>query len=412
MNQKVLSDLTRSGRSGKVSTAERWLLARLLHAIGDPPLHFLLWDGSEFCFSATKPIGRILIRDRATLLNLLLNPNLKFGDGYSAGAIEIDGDFIDCLKALISTAPRRVDQGVAGRMQRFFPNLKAHSLCAARDNIHRHYDIGNDFYRLWLDRDMVYTCAYYTSDDCTLEQAQTAKMEHVCKKLRLRPGEEVIEAGCGWGSLARHMALHHGVKVRAYNISHEQIDYARQRARAEGFDDRVEYIEEDYRNIRGSCDAFVSVGMLEHVGEKNYRALGGVIDRVLKERGRGLIHSVGRNSEQPIGQWVEQRIFPGSYVPTLSQAMQVLEPYSFSVLDVENLRLHYARTLHDWLERFDAVSDRAERMFDAAFVRAWRLYLGGCSAAFAVGNLQLFQLLFNREEGNDIPWTRAHLYRE
>ena len=412
MNQKVLYDATRGASSARTTAAERWLLTRFLHAIGDPPLTFVLWDGSKFCFSATRPVGNILIHDRATLFNLLLNPNLKFGDGYSAGAIEIEGDFIDCLKPLIRAVPRHVDQGIAGRLGELLPDLKSGSLCAARDNIHRHYDIGNDFYRLWLDEEMVYTCAYYTADVCTLEQAQRAKMDHVCKKLRLRPGEEVIEAGCGWGSLARHMARHYGVKVRAYNISHEQIDFARARARAEGFDDRVEYIEDDYRNIIGNCDAFVSVGMLEHVGEKNYRALGSVIDRTLKEAGRGLIHSVGRNSEQPIGQWVERRIFPGSYVPTLRQAMEVLEPYAFSVLDVENLRLHYARTLYDWLERFDAVSDRVEQMFDAAFVRAWRLYLGGCSAAFAVGNLQLFQLLFNREQGNDIPWTRAHLYRD
>ena len=412
MSEKVLYSSTRRADPGRALAADRWLLTRLLHAIGDPPLRFVLWDGSELCFSADKPIGRVLIHDRNALLNLLFNPNLKFGDGFADGSIEIDGDFIDCLKILMRSTPRRIDQGITGRLQRLLPDLKAGSLSAARNNIHRHYDIGNDFYRLWLDEEMVYTCAYYTSADCTLAEAQMAKMEHVCRKLRLKPGEEVIEAGCGWGSLARYMALRHGVRVRAYNISHEQIDHARRRARAEGIDDRVEYIEDDYRNIQGSCDAFVSVGMLEHVGEKNYRALGGVIDRTLKDNGRGLIHSVGCNSEQPIGQWVQRRIFPGAYVPSLSQAMQVLEPYAFSVLDVENLRLHYARTLHDWLQRFDAVSDQAEQRFDASFVRAWRLYLGGCSAAFAAGNLQLFQLLFNREQSNDVPWTRAHLYRE
>jgi len=137
-----------------------------------------------------------------------------------------------------------------------------------------------------------------------------------------------------------------------------------------------------------------------------------VASQLAEEQGRGLIHSVGRNSQVPISEWVEKRIFPGSYVPTLCQMMDIFEPYSFSILDVENLRLHYARTLHDWLDRFDAVSDELEQMYGASFVRAWRLYLGGCSASFAVGDLQLFQLLFTREHNNDIPWTRAYLYHE
>ncbi|MDQ7011325.1 MAG: cyclopropane-fatty-acyl-phospholipid synthase family protein, partial [Mariprofundaceae bacterium] len=225
-------------------------------------------------------------------------------------------------------------------------------------------------------------------------------------------GETVVEAGCGLGALARHMVRHYGVKVRAYNISHEQIKYAQERARAEGLDDRVEYIEDDYRNITGEYDVFASVGLLEHVGPENYRTLGAVIDRSLKENGRGLIHSVARHCEQPMGEWIEKRIFPGSYVPSLRQMMDIFEPYAFSVLDVENLRLHYARTLREWLQRFDRARETIEQMYDATFVRAWRLYLGGCSASFASGDLQLLQVLFARQRCNDVPWTRAYLYQD
>src|SRR5262249_41376116 len=155
-------------------------------------------------------------------------------------------------------------------------------------------DLGNDFYRLWLDREMVYTCAYFPTPDATLEQAQIAKMDLVCRKLHLEAGDRVIEAGCGWGALALFMARHYGVSVRAFNISSDQIAYARIRARDEGLADRVEFIEDDYRNVRGECDAFVSVGMLEHVGLRDFPTLGGVIDRSLTENGRGLLHFIGR----------------------------------------------------------------------------------------------------------------------
>jgi cyclopropane-fatty-acyl-phospholipid synthase len=177
-------------------------------------------------------------------------------------------------------------------------------------------------------------------------------------------------------------------------------------------DDRVVFVEDDYRNISGRYDAFVSVGMLEHVGIRYYSTLGAVIDRSLKEDGRGLVHSIGRVRPAPMNPWIERRIFPGAYPPTLGQMMPILEPYGLAVLDVENLRLHYARTLEHWLARFDQAADRVREMFDERFVRAWRLYLAGSIAAFVTGDLQLFQVLFNRERSNQISWTRAHLYRD
>jgi cyclopropane-fatty-acyl-phospholipid synthase len=232
----------------------------------------------------------------------------------------------------------------------------------------------------------------------------------VSRKLRLQPGETVIEAGCGWGSLALHMARHHGVRVRAYNISGAQIAYARERATAEGLDGQVEFIEDDYRNIDGQCDAFVSVGMLEHVGTENYPALGDVIERCLGAHGRGLLHSIGRDQPWPMNAWIERRIFPGAYPPTLRELLAVLEPAGFSVLDVENLRLHYAKTLEHWLARFEARADEIQGRYDASFVRAWRLYLAGSLAAFLTGWLQLFQVVFTRSGENAIPWNRAYLY--
>jgi cyclopropane-fatty-acyl-phospholipid synthase len=234
-------------------------------------------------------------------------------------------------------------------------------------------------------------------------------MELVCRKLRLKAGEAVVEAGCGWGSLALHMARRYGVTVRAYNISTEQVRYARERAAREGLDDRVEFVDDDYRRIRGTFDVFVSVGMLEHVGLANYTTLGEAIHTALPAGvGRGLIHFIGRNWPEPMNAWTRARIFPGAYPPTLSEMVQgVLEPWDLSVIDVENLRLHYARTLKHWLERFEAAAGQVAAMFDDRFVRAWRLYLAGSQAAFLAGSLQLFQVVFARGPDNTLPWTRG-----
>jgi cyclopropane-fatty-acyl-phospholipid synthase len=283
----------------------------------------------------------------------------------------------------------------------------------SRENVHHHYDLGNEFYRLWLDPGLLYTCAYYPTPTATLAEAQAAKMEHVCRKLDLRPGERVLEAGCGWGSLALYMARTRGVSVRACNLSGEQIRHARERARAEGLAGRVEFVEDDYRNMTGTYDAFVSVGMLEHVGPAHYPALGELIDRCLRpERGRGLLHFIGRDRPGQLNPWIRKRIFPGAYPPTLAEVLgAVLEPRRLSVLDVENLRLHYARTLAHWRERFDAAAGKVAALFDETFVRTWRLYLVGSQASFNTGYMQLFQVTFARAGDNQVPWTRAELYR-
>jgi cyclopropane-fatty-acyl-phospholipid synthase len=206
------------------------------------------------------------------------------------------------------------------------------------------------------------------------------------------------------------MARVYGARVRAFNVSAEQIAWARDRARREELDGRVEFVEDDWRNATGPCDAFVSVGMLEHVGPGNYPELGRVIDRCLEPHGRGLIHSIGRDRPAPLQPWIRKRIFPGAHPPTLREMTRVFEPASLSVLDVENLRLHYAETLRHWLARYESNFDRVRTMFDDAFARAWRLYLAGSIAGFTTGSIQLFQVVFARSGANLVPVTRRHLY--
>ncbi|MFL5244755.1 MAG: class I SAM-dependent methyltransferase [Gemmataceae bacterium] len=412
-NQKIVETPSRTEprlSGGRVSAFDRFSLRKILEILGNPPLRLVLWNGEEMNPVSGQAVAAVIIRDRSVLLKILANPDVGFGDAYSAGLLDVDGDLIKFLETMYRTCSSR-NGGVFRRLvSNWLYRPQANTLSGSRDNIHCHYDLSNDFYSLWLDDEMVYTCAYFPTPDISLEAAQKAKMDHVCRKLRLQPGQTVIEAGCGWGALARHMARHYGVTVRAFNISHEQMSYARARAKAEGLERRVEFIEDDYRSITGACDVFISVGMLEHVGPDNYRQLGEVIKRSLKSTGMGLIHSIGRNRRGPMNPWMEQRIFPGAYLPTLREMMKVFEPWNFSVLDVENLRLHYAKTLEHWLDRFDRHAEQIRRMFDDGFVRAWRLYLAGSLAGFTTGFIQLFQVVFAPGTSNAVPWTRQHIY--
>lgn len=348
----------------------------------------------------------IVIRRKKTLAAIALNPDIGFGDAYSDGRIEVEGDLVRLLENLYQS-PKSHNPGLVSR---WLDWVQANTLRGSRRNIHHHYDLSNDFYRLWLDRQMVYTCAYFPHPEATLEEAQAAKMDLVCRKLALRPDETVVEAGCGWGALALHMAQHYGVRVKAFNISHEQIAFARERAGKEGLASRVEFIEDDFRNISGRFDVFASVGMLEHLGVKNYGDLGRVIHRTIGDTGRGLLHFIGRNYPRPFNVWIRKRIFPGAYVPSLGEAMSVLEPQDYSVLHVENLRAHYAKTLEHWLSRFEQSYPAVVERFGPNFARAWRLYLAGSIAAFRVGSLQLFQIVFAGNKCAAQPWTWAGLH--
>jgi cyclopropane-fatty-acyl-phospholipid synthase len=379
---------------------DHWALGRIQQAVAPSPLRFVLWDGHAIG-PDDRPIATITVKNRTALYKWLWNPDLNFGEGYMSGAVEVRGDLVQMLEAVYRA------MGDSQPRPWWMPE-PSNTLNASRENVHHHYDIGNKFYQLWLDRQMLYTCAYFPTPDATLEAAQIAKMALVSRKLRLKPGERVVEAGCGWGSLALFMAREHGVYVTAFNISREQIAYAREQARAQGLSDRVEFIEDDYRNVRGACNAFVSVGMLEHVGLPDYSTLGDVMNRVLTDDGRGLLHFIGRNRPAPLNPWIAKRIFPGAYPPTLVEVFErILQPLGFSVLDVENIRLHYAKTLEHWRERFLRASDQVTEMFDETFLRAWDLYLAGSEVAFITGSLQLFQVVFARGGTNAIPWTRT-----
>jgi cyclopropane-fatty-acyl-phospholipid synthase len=388
---------------------ERVLLRRLLARSGLIDLTIHLPDGDRVTAGSEPTRHAVFFQSHSVLWRVIRDPERGFLDGFVDGAIEVSGDlieFLNTVKRRFSLQPER-PATLRSRLRDFFRRRQGRR---SKENVVHHYDLGNEFYRLWLDEQLVYTCAYFERHEMTIEEAQTAKLDLVCRKLRVRPGETVIEAGCGWGALALHLARHYGARVRAFNLSDEQVDYARARARREQLDHCVEFVKEDWRQIAGRCDAFVSVGMLEHVGPENFRQLGGILRRVLGGQGRGLIHTIGQNVAEPLSPWIEKHIFPGAQPPTLRQMMDLFSPHDLSVLDVENLRPHYALTLRRWLERFDQHVPDVAKMFDEKFIRLWRMYLASSASAFEIGSLQLYQVLFTPLESSFFPLTRADVY--
>ena len=373
------------------------------------PLHVALWNGEEFATAPGVPIARVRFRERSVFLGVMMNPDLGFGDGYSDGRIELEGDLVAFLESVFR-APRPPASVeflrrllVGWRLRPSANSLKPRATT----------------FPTITTSETTFTSSGSTSRWST--PAPTSRRR--TRRWRRRPRWTTSAARCGCGR-ARRSSRPAVAGARwpgtwpdtTASRSRRSTSRASRSAtpgnaqKAEGLEGRVEYVEDDYRNITGRCDAFVSVGMLEHVGADHYRELGGVIRRCLKPDGRGLVHAIGRNFPEPTSPWLEKRIFPGSYMPSLREFMGVFEPCGFSVLDVENLRLHYAKTLDHWLRRFEASADAIEGMFDKRLVRAYRFYLAASRASFSAGVMQLFQVVFAPVGNNDIPWTRAFVY--
>jgi len=392
---------------GWLATAAQKAGARILQAAGNPPVRIILPGGTAVEPPGTMPAFVLHVQTWGALAAMLADPETGFAEQYAAGTVRVDGSLTDFCDAIYQHYPRSGTAGwAASLLSRYLEFTQRRTLRAARKNIHRHYDRGNEFYRLWLDEEMLYTCAYFPAADATLEEAQLAKMARVARKLALEPGDRVVDAGCGWGAFALYAARAHGCRVRAFNISEAQIAWARRRCRELGLESQVEFVLDDYRNITGTYDVFVSIGMLEHVGKDHYPELGEVIRRTIGESGRGLLHFIGRSRPAPLSAWIRKRIFPGAYAPALSEMLPLLEAGGYQVADIENLRAHYARTLRCWRERFEAAERQVRAMFDEEFARAWKLYLAGSEASFRSGSLQLYQVLFAGPRCRKRLWAR------
>lgn len=394
-------------------------LAESIVAAGGAPLELVLPDGAHIGFGKPARI-RLIVRNRSTLAQLA-NPTLaSLAEAYVHERIDLQGDLLEAV-ALVE---RLANAAGASPFKRAAGMLLRHSARQDRAAIGYHYDVGNEFYRLWLDQNMVYSCAYFQTGAESLDEAQRAKLDHICRKLRLTAGERFLDIGCGWGGLILHAARHYGVRAVGITLSQNQFEFARQRIVDEGLADRVEVLLLDYRELhkRFGADAFdkaASVGMFEHVGIKNLSDYFASVAGVLRDRGMFLNHGItssdleNRPIGSGIGHFVEEYVFPHGELPHVHVAMREMSA-GFEIVDVESLRPHYAKTLEHWSRRLDARLDEAARLVSSRTLRIWRAYLAGCSHGFAQGWMSIYQLLGSRQVragSSDVPLTRAYIYR-
>ncbi|MEL7462094.1 MAG: cyclopropane-fatty-acyl-phospholipid synthase family protein [Pseudomonadota bacterium] len=363
----------------------------------------------------TGPEIRIHIADRATLIGIVKNPELGVGEGYMNGTLTIEDDDLYGFMAL---ALKNVAEGAGPRFQRPLDAVRKlggwigqmNSSHKARRNVAHHYDLSAALYDLFLDPDKQYSCAYFARPDMTLEEAQVAKKAHIADKLRIEPGMHVLDIGCGWGGMALTLARDYGARVTGVTLSQEQLKIARERAAAEGLSDQIDFRLMDYRDVTEQFDRVVSVGMFEHVGQPQYRTYFRKVHDRLRPDGIALIHTIGRTDPPgATSPWVQKYIFPGGYVPAMSECMAAVEKEDLYPCDVEVWRLHYAETLRHWHDRFVAQRAAAVAMYDETFFRMWRYYLVASEMTFRLNRQCVFQFqLAHRQDA--VPLTRDYLY--
>lgn len=387
------------------------IFRKLAEDIPDNPFVLRLWDGTERRYGHGDPRFTLTIHSQETLTALLTRGSLGAGEAYTSGAMEVDGDLQSLIRLGFHPAVRNLQIRPRDKAKILSTYLRnRNSLRKARQNIHHHYDLGNDFYRLWLDESMTYSCAYWDDGCSGIEAAQQAKYEHICRKLHLSAGERLVDIGCGWGGMLSYAARTYGVEGVGYTLSSEQHEFANERLRAEGLYPRVRVELVDYREAQGEFDKFVSIGMFEHVGKEYYADYFSKVEELLVPGGLGVLHTIGKHADGDTDPWIAKYIFPGGYLPTLGQIGAAMSETELVLNDVENLRLHYARTLDAWAERFEAVADEVRQRFDESFVRMWRFYLHASSAGFKWGDTRVYQVAFTKGLRSDLPLTRAHLY--
>ncbi|SDS41325.1 C17 cyclopropane fatty acid synthase CfaB [Pseudomonas fuscovaginae UPB0736] len=380
------------------------------------PLRLKLWDGHQFDLGP-QPRITIIVKD-PQLVAQFSHPTLDLlGSAFVEGQLELEGSVSEVVRICDELSQALLNDEDDHQVPR-----QSHDKATDAASISYHYDLSNAFYQLWLDRDMVYSCAYFETANASLEAAQQAKFRHLCRKLRLQPGDYLLDVGCGWGGLARFAAREFGAKVFGITLSKEQLALARERVVAEGLQDQVDLQLLDYRDLPQDArfDKVVSVGMFEHVGHANLRSYSNILFGAVREGGLVLNHGItakhtdGRPVGRGAGDFIDRYVFPNGELPHLSMISAAVSEVGLEVVDVESLRLHYAKTLNQWSQRLENNLDAAARLVPEKALRIWRLYLAGCAYAFEKGWINLHQILAVKPFANgshDLPWTRADLYR-
>ena len=380
----------------------------------DRALEVTWMDGRTTLYGSGEPV-RVAFHDVDLPRRLVMNPHLAIPEAYMDGTFTIEGDDLRLFFAAIIPGTARADEiPTLRRVQEIARARKRleqiNTPLRARRNVKVHYDLPPELYDLFLGEDRQYSCAYFERPDMSLEEAQEAKKRLIAKKLLIEPGMRVLDIGCGWGGMALTLARDFGAEVVGVTLSDEQHAAARKRVASAGLEGRIDIRLQDYRDVGGPFDRIVSVGMFEHVGVPNYRTYFGKIKELLTEDGVALIHTIGRTGPPGItSPFISKYVFPGGYVPALTEVMQPVERLHLELCDLEVWRLHYAETLRHWYERFMEREAEAERLMDARFVRMWRFYLAGSEMTFRHHRQVVFQLQIAKRK-DAVPITRDYLY--
>jgi cyclopropane-fatty-acyl-phospholipid synthase len=369
-------------------------------------------DGETNSYGHGKPKVHVTVNDKKMIRRMLKSPSLALGEAYMNGDLIVDAPIEDLI--LISqNNPLNLRLNLPIKpIHRLNKNVKAKQA----DQIAHHYDVGNDFYRLWLDKEtMLYTCAYFHTKKDSLATAQKNKVDHVLRKLQIEKGQSVLDIGCGWGYLLLRAAEKYGATGLGVTLSKEQQKYATEEAKRRGIDKLVKFELLNYQDLLKrdkQYDRVVSVGILEHVGVGNHQQYFDVVNHTLKEGGISVLHSITHQKESPTDAWIDKYIFPGGYMPSMREITSLMPDNNFYLYDYENLGQHYGMTLEHWLNNFEKQKDKVIEMYDERFYRMWRLYLIGAMTAFKTGGTHLSQWVFKKGQDPDWPLTREFLYKK
>ncbi len=393
------------------------VLQELLRTVSEclPGVSFKVcfWDGDSEVFGNGRPDFTVTFGTEEAVKSIFRRASTGFREEYVAGSIEVEGDLQQFFRVGMDPRIQYMKLPLGVKAGVFFEYLRSlNTIKRSPANIAHHYDLGDEFFEHYLDESMTYSCAYFRKGEDTLEEAQQQKYEHICRKLDLKAGERLIDIGCGWGGMLLYAAHHYGVSGVGCTLSALQARYARERAAREGLEKSITILLDDYRNMTGAFDKFVSIGMFEHVG-KGF--LGTFMERtrdLLIPGGLGLLHTVGKERRTAGDPWTTKYIFPGAYIPILDEVIRAMGEKGLVPVDIENLRLHYAATLDEWGRRLEENAPAIEKLAGSTAVRMWRMYLNGSAAAFRWGDTRLYQILFTNGINNDLPMTREHLYAE
>jgi cyclopropane-fatty-acyl-phospholipid synthase len=391
--------------------AIRELAAAINRTDPSAPFSFELWDG-EVIEYGDKPKTTLLIKSAKVPKQMFSKGFLGFGEAYVAGDLEVEGDLQELLRLGLIVQFDEKAFSLLQKIQLLPFRLKTMDTAGrARGNIAYHYDLTQEFFSLFLDESLTYSCGYFKNEDDSLDQAQRNKYDHIARKLMLSPADTLIDIGCGWGGMLLRSAAKYGIRGVGVTLSSNQSRYGSQRIEELGLGERIEVKLQDYRQITGKFDKFVSIGMFEHVGKRFIPVYMRKVAGLLKKGGVGLLHTIAKEVESATDAWMIRYIFPGGYIPSLPETIREMARAGLCVLEIEGLRLHYARTLDCWIANFERNIGKIRKMFDERFVRMWRLYLNASSAGFKYNGTRLYQILFSNGLNNDLPMVRDYMYR-